>query len=549
MKNIKINIFNIHQSISKAMNIYILLFLIVKIQTIAFFKTIPAINNKYYIITPDKIIFLNNNSGNYGSKANLTNNQIIQSEDEYEKVSYGKFNEAPISQAHLLIIKDYVYAITDEGNLYCTSELSEINGGLSNVIPIQFLEFDSYFAIAMINSNNKLILYLYQNNLYSGCKTNKLLSQEFDIYINSKSISCHYKTNLICFYENYSNELVSSIFVVDITNNKIEYSTSYTKYNGGADIIKLIYSSNLNKYFVCYINSDNKLGCIIYDLYKNEWGEPINYLEKCINKLYSINLQYFDSLNFYIISCFQTEKKFGFIKLNDNFEILEDEENNNYCISDSLIEGCSSFSLGTLFNETSNANGPVKIFGICDSIIKKYEIEKVPIIQTTILATTIIKVPTTIPNTILATTIIKVPPTIPTTILATTIIKVPTTIPTTNLQTTINKFHTTIPTTNLQTTINKVPTTFPNILSTTIKKINPTIKIYTTILISDQHKTSTTLIQTDKLTTINNAYEDIDSFYLSYKNNDISKDTFKDSIFDKLRYELKVGKLNILIDI
>ena len=131
---------------------------------------------------------------------------------------------------------------------------------------------------------------------------------------------------------------------------------------------------------------------------------------------------------------------------------------------------------------------------------KKYEIEKVPIIQTTILATTIIKVLTT------------------------------------------------IPTTNLQTTINKVPTTFPNILSTTIKKINPTIKIYTTILISDQHKASTTLIQTDKLTTINNAYEDIDSFYLSYKNNDISKDTFKDSILDKLRYELKVGKLNILID-
>lgn len=79
MKNIKINIFNIHQYISKSLNIYILLFLIVKIETFAFFKTIPAINNKYYIITPDKIIFLNNNSGNFNTKVELTNNQIIES--------------------------------------------------------------------------------------------------------------------------------------------------------------------------------------------------------------------------------------------------------------------------------------------------------------------------------------------------------------------------------------------------------------------------------------------------------------------------------------
>ena len=186
MKNIKINIFNIHQYISKPINIYILLFIIVKIQTIAFFKTIPTINNKYYIITPDKIIFLNNDKGNYDTKYNLTDNQIIKSEDEYEKVSYGKFNQAPINQSHLLIIKDYIYAISDEGNLYCGKEINEINGGLSNIIPIQFLEAVSYFVIAMINSNNKLFLYLYENNLNSGCTTQNLFSKEFEIYISSK---------------------------------------------------------------------------------------------------------------------------------------------------------------------------------------------------------------------------------------------------------------------------------------------------------------------------------------------------------------------------
>ena len=514
MKNIKINIFNIHQCISKAMNIYIFLFLIVKIQTLAFFKAIPTMNNKYYIITPDKIIFLNNDSGNFNTKVDLTNYQIIKSEDEYEKISYGKYYQAPISQAHLLIIKDYIYAISDDGNIFCETQLSEINGGLSNVIPIQFSDLDTYFSIAMINSNNKLIFYLYHNNLNSGCTTNLLLSKEFDIYINSKSVSCHYKDNLICFYENYSNELVSSIFSVNITNNKIEYSTSYTIYNGGAEIIKYIFSYNLNKYFVCYIKSDNICGCTTYNLYKNEWGNPTNYLKKCINKLYSINLRYFDTLNFYILSCFQAEKQFGFIKLTDNFEIIDEQENNNYCVNETLIKDCSSFSLGSLFNSTNNANDPIKILGICNSDIKKYEIEKVPIIQTTILETTIIKVPTTIPTTILETTIIKVPTTIPTTILKTTISKAPTTIQTTFLATTISKIPTTIPTTILPTTIKRIITTIPTtILTTIVNKIPTTIpttinkvptKIPTTILTTIKNKIPTTSIQTDKLTTDNN---------------------------------------------
>ena len=514
MKNIKINIFNIHQYISKSLNIYILLFLIVKIETFAFFKTIPAINNKYYIITPDKIIFLNNNSGNFNTKVELTNNQIIESEEEYEKVSYGKFNEAPIDQAHLLIIKDYIYAISDEGNVFCKAELSEISGGLSNAIPIHFLDLDSYFAIVKINSNNNLIFYFYQNNLNSGCTTNLLFSKEFDIYINSKSVSCHYKTNLICFYENYSNELVSSIFNVDITNNKVEFSTSYTIDNGGAESIKSIFSSNLNKYLVCYIKSNNNCQCIVYDLNTNKWGNQTNYLTKCINKLYSINLQYFDTLNFYILSCFQTEKQFGFIKLNGNLEIMDEEENNNYCINESLIEGCSSFSLGSLFNSTNNANDPIKILGICDSNISKYEIEKVPIIPTTILETTIIKIPTTIPSTFLSTTINKVPTTIPTTIFATTISKVTTTIPTTILVTTIIKIPTTILTTILPTSVNKIPTTIPTtIFLTIINKIPTTTpttinivptKLPTTILSTIKNKISTTSIQTEKLTTNKN---------------------------------------------
>jgi len=459
-KYTKIYRLNIHKFKSIFLNIFILLFLTIKIKAFSFFKTIPTLNNRYYIIAPNNLIFLNNYSNNYDIKVELINDQIIESEDEYEKISYGRFIGE--TKAHLLIIKNYIYAISDDGNAFCNHIIDEINGKISSVIPIQVVDLQSYFIIGMINSNYKLFLYLYENRVDGDCSASYTFSKEYDIYINSKSISCHYYTNLICFYVNFSNELISSIFNVDISaTNKIEFTSSYPKENVGAEIVKSIYSSNLNKFFVCYINDENNCNCLIYDKSANVWGNPTNYLKNCINKQYSLNIQYFDSLNYYILSCFQTEKQFSFIKLDNNFEIIDDEENRDYYVDESLIGDCSTFSLGSLVNDTNNTNDNLKIFGICNSEIKKYEIQKDPLI--------------------------------------------PTTIQTTILTTIINNIHTTIPTTILTTIINKIIPTIPTIIQTTINNKIPTIEILTTPLISNQNKTLTTSIKTTKLTINNNA--------------------------------------------
>ena len=113
-KNAQRNKFNIHQCISKSMNIFIfiLLFIIIKVKTFSFFKTIPTLNNRYYIICPNKIIFLNNYLNKYDIKEELENDQIIESEDEYEKISYGRLDGITIDQAQLLIIKDYIYELS-----------------------------------------------------------------------------------------------------------------------------------------------------------------------------------------------------------------------------------------------------------------------------------------------------------------------------------------------------------------------------------------------------------------------------------------------------
>ena len=125
--NIKRNKLNILQNISNFGNIFILLTILIKVQTIWFFKTIPTLRNRYYIITPNNIIFLNNDYNNYDIKVQFNNEQMIESEEDYEKISYGRFNNITLDQPHLLIIKNYVYALSDSGNIYCNDNLQSWN--------------------------------------------------------------------------------------------------------------------------------------------------------------------------------------------------------------------------------------------------------------------------------------------------------------------------------------------------------------------------------------------------------------------------------------
>ena len=252
----------------------------------------------------------------------FTFDQIIQSEEDLEKIYYGRFNEDSVTL--LLIVKDYVYALSDSGSYVCNKKLNEINDRISSIIPLKIQNSKTYYIIAIINSNNKLDLYLYESELNILCSTNLLFSNEYEFSITSKNLNCYYyNENLICFYENSSNELVASIFNVDINNKNIEYSFSIPKINGGAKIIKSIFSSDLRKFLVCYIKEEKNCDCLTYLLSSNEWvNDPINYLNNCLVKIISFNLQYFDSLNYYILSCFQSEKEFGFAKLNKNLKFM-----------------------------------------------------------------------------------------------------------------------------------------------------------------------------------------------------------------------------------
>ena len=153
-------------------------------------------------------------------------------------IYYGRFENSYIN---LLIVKEYIYAVSDDGTLFCFSKINEINNNLSVLIPIKDFDSYNYYVIAIKNSNNKINFFLYKNYPSQGCVSENILSKEYNITINSDNFNCHYKNKLICFYENESNEIIASIFDIDLINIKIEYASSYSKTIGGIKIIKSIF--------------------------------------------------------------------------------------------------------------------------------------------------------------------------------------------------------------------------------------------------------------------------------------------------------------------
>ena len=364
--------------------------------SISSFYTIPTINNRYYMINSLRIIFYNNIESRPDIKHNFTDQQKITTEEEAQMISYGRFYGS--ATANLLIIKDYIYAISDTGSIFCNQQIGLLSGTLSELIS---LKCDSlcYYVIGIISTNNKISLYLYENNPTSGCSSTVISSKEYDLYVSSDNLSCHYDGNIIiCFY-GYNSELIASSFSIDINSKNIESTNSYNKLlNVNVKVIRSLPSSDYSKYLVCYIDDEKNGYCIKFDKNSYQWSDSINYLSNCIVKPTSLKLRYFDSLNYYILSCFQSSNEFSYIKLDDNFDILNEDDNGNYYLDESSINDCTEYSLASLVNDTES--NVIKIFGICDSTINKYEIQKKQNIMSTL-----VKTPTTIFTTIPTTTV------------------------------------------------------------------------------------------------------------------------------------------------
>ena len=267
-----------------------------------------------------------------------------------------------------------------------------------------------YLLIGLINSNNKVSLYLYgyiSNSFESGFYDKLDINSDSENIICNKLNSFYDHEELICFYENYnSNEIVASNININLNNAKIEIISSKSQTNNGGKIIKSILSKDKSKCYVCYINKDNNSNCLIYDVNNNKWINNNNiYLNDCLPNFSSLNIDLIDNSNELLLYCYQSSNKLNLVRLNNNLEIINEEQKGSYDIDDNTFDNCNKYYIYSLTVDTDNT---IKILGNCDNNILKYEIQKSPneLITTIILYTTIPNSPTTNLSYIISTTII-----------------------------------------------------------------------------------------------------------------------------------------------
>ena len=291
---------------------FIFILRILEINSLSYFKSIYMSQNNYLIITSTQFYSYNNINSYKSNIHNFNNAQKINTEKELEMIHLGYFRDGTNS-VHLLLIKQFIYAVNN-GNYICDCSISDLIGYYSEIYAATCIGM-CYYVLGFINTEKKLKLLLIENPSGS-CSSNIILSIEIN-NADSSNINCQFMQSssngevLTCFYQS-SNEIVASSFKVNInifSNTKIIEKISNlikSKTNSGAKIIKSIISQDGRKSLVCYTNNDNKCNCLIYDIINNEWSNYNTYLTGCLLEISSLNIEYLENKNEYILYCFQS---------------------------------------------------------------------------------------------------------------------------------------------------------------------------------------------------------------------------------------------------
>ena len=88
----------------------------IKIESLPYFQTLPAINNRYYIVFSKGIMFLNNIYNNFDWKHEFVEDEIITNENESEMVFLKNYNDK--IELGVLIVKDYAYGLLLTGTIF-----------------------------------------------------------------------------------------------------------------------------------------------------------------------------------------------------------------------------------------------------------------------------------------------------------------------------------------------------------------------------------------------------------------------------------------------
>ena len=368
------DIFSIYKISNKIiLSIFIMNFFISNINNQQPYKTHYLEKYGYFVAVYNDRIILHNYEGTITGELSFnTDEQKITSSDEDNMISIGPFytNEYQIIY---VIVKNYIY-FGIRGAIDKIIKIDNIGDRPSIIVPYQCIYNNEqyqnycYFFICLIDSDKKLRIYEY-NNIYGqqalNCINNKTIdlidSSGMTSLSGSDIVTCQimtYNPNkvFVCFYENEKTEIGTMVLNID-TLEQDNLKQSIFKKNSGATNMKSILFNNNDKAFICYINNYNNIACIIFDLNRNDFEKEYKYIEKMSQSQRFFNIEYFESVDKFILSCYSSSNEFEYLILHDQMYIVDNSFNNGkYCLTNITMETCTEDSLPfiSIYYESAN---------------------------------------------------------------------------------------------------------------------------------------------------------------------------------------------------
>ena len=268
--------------------------------------------------------------------------ETITNEENCRFISFAQFSET-YNSIVIVIVMDVIYIFDDKGSHLFNYELdniylSDIN--YYDIVPHIYKDEKYFFVFGYRNNNQKAYIQYLSFEIEEEAIT---VEDYYEFpYICAQGITCQfmdYHNNedntdnevLSCFYSN--NEGISANNF-QIQNNKFKIFDLNTTYYDKAFIMLSQISKDKKKCLICYIKDIDityqRYGyCIIYNIQSNNFHQfDINYSKKEYGTtLNNINLNYFKETREYIFSFRGYDAEITLIRFNDDFEIIENEDN------------------------------------------------------------------------------------------------------------------------------------------------------------------------------------------------------------------------------
>ena len=363
MNRIKISSVNfIKHYINNIRNIFFITIFIINFVNSYYYKSININNRTNLIINQDGIFAYNKKFFKKIKKYFFKEeNQALYSKREYEHITYAKFDNP--KHKIMISIKDYIYIFSENGD-YKTRFKAFVKSTCNNcqVLLLDKFVFNSsyeyYYIVLYINNINNMIIDIYKydislnlTHIYFTKEINLSKTININLQNNYNNFTCQLipkditKDLLICFFvNNNSQKLISGTFEIDKPNkfiNNFFNKSSFINIDRKANILKSYVSKDHTKILIFNIDNYN-IYLFIYDMDKNQFNvynnnnkdNLIDNFNISNNSIISLNLEYIEDLNKYILYYFYSLTKIKVIELNNDFQVIKKD---NFSINDEFL--------------------------------------------------------------------------------------------------------------------------------------------------------------------------------------------------------------------